>query len=160
MDRAGVDVALLRIAMKGIVIKEESGTCTGKEQYYELPSEIADKVGATKKSGRFGTKQVSAPVQQIKDIKEVLAQAKDSIEKGDLAGTLEHFDELVSPIKPGNAMIEQFFDEHRDLRLYKIRLQDRGQEYLNAHKSDLIDLITKIDHTLGTGVTSKSPAKD
>jgi hypothetical protein len=160
MDRVEVEDALMRLAMKGLVIKHERRTFTGKEQYYELPSEIANKVGATKKSSLFGTKQVSAPVQQIKDIKEVLTQAKDSIEKGDLAGTLEHFDELVSPIKHGNAMIEQFFDEHRDLRLYKIRLQDRGQEYLNAHKSDLIDLITRIDHTLGTGVTNKPPAKD
>jgi hypothetical protein len=114
----------------------------------------------TKKSGFFGAKQVSAPVQQLKDIKEILTKAKDSIEKGDVAGTLEHFDELVSPMKHGNAMMEQFFDEHRDLRLYKIRLQDRGQEYLNAHKSDLIDLITRIDHALGSGVTSKPPAKD
>jgi hypothetical protein len=57
-------------------------------------------------------------------------------------------------------MMEQFFDEHRDLRLYKIRLQDRGQEYLNAHQSDLIDLITKVDHTLGSGVTNKPSAKD
>jgi hypothetical protein len=160
MDRAEVEDALMRLAMKGLVIKHERRTFTGKEEYYELPKEIANKVGVTKKSGFFGTKQVSAPVQQLKDIKEVLTKAKDSIEKGDLPSTLEHFDELVSPTKHGNAMVEQFFDEHRDLRLYKIRLQDRGQEYLNAHKSDLIDLITKIDHTLGSGVTSKPPAKD
>jgi len=57
-------------------------------------------------------------------------------------------------------MMEQFFDAHRDLRLYKIRLQDKGQEYLNAHKSDLIDLITKIDHSVGSGVASRPPAKD
>ena len=160
MDRAEVEDALMRLAMKGLVIKHERRTFTGKEEYYELPSEIASKVGVTKKSGLFGTKQVSASVQQRKDIKEVLTKAKDSIERGDLAGTLEHFDELVSPTKHGNAMMEQFFDEHRDLRLYKIRLQDRGQEYLNAHQSDLIDLITKVDHTLGSGVTNKPSAKD
>jgi tetratricopeptide (TPR) repeat protein len=160
MDRAEVEDALMRLAMKGLVIKHERRTFTGKEEYYELPKEIANKVGMTKKSGFFGTKQVSAPVQQLKDIKEILTKAKDSIEKGDVAGTLEHFDELVSPMKHGNAMMEQFFDEHRDLRLYKIRLQDRGQEYLNAHKSDLIDLITRIDHALGSGMTSKPPAKD
>lgn len=160
MDRAEVEDALMRLAMKGLVIKHERRTFTGKEEYYELPKEIATKVGVTKKSGFFGTKQVSAPVQQLKDIKEVLTKAKDSIEKGDLASTLEHFDELLSPTKHGNAMIEQFFDEHRDLRLYKIRLQDRGQGYLNAHKFDLIDLITRIDHALGSGVTSKPPAED
>jgi tetratricopeptide (TPR) repeat protein len=160
MDKAEVEDALMRLAMKGLVIKHERRGFTGKEEYYELPKEIADKVGVTKKSGLFGTKQVSAPVQQLKDIKEVLTKAKDSIEKGDLSSTLEYFDELVSPTKQGSAMMEQFFDAHRDLRLYKIRLQDRGQEYLNAHKSDLIDLITKIDHTLGSDVTSKPPAKD
>jgi len=57
-------------------------------------------------------------------------------------------------------MVEQFFDEHRDLRLYKIRLQDKGQEYLNSHKSDLIDLISKIDHKMGSGVPNTPPAKD
>jgi tetratricopeptide (TPR) repeat protein len=160
MDSVEVEDALMRLAMKGLVIKHERRNFTGKEVYYELPSEIASKVGVTKKSGLFGTKHVSASVQQLKDIKEVLTKAKDSIERGDLAGTLEHFDELVSPTKHGNAMMEQFFDEHRDLRLYKIRLQDRGQEYLNAHQSDLIDLITKIDHTLGSGMTNKPSAKD
>jgi tetratricopeptide (TPR) repeat protein len=160
MDRPEIEDALMRLAMKGLVIKHERRSFTGKEEYYELPSEIASKVGVTKKSGLFGSKQVSASLQQLKDIKEVLTKAKDSIERGDLVGTLELFDELVSPTKHGNAMMEQFFDEHRDLRLYKIRLQDRGQEYLNAHQSDLIDLITKIDHTLGSGVTNKPSAKE
>ncbi len=160
LDKIEVENALMRLAMKGLVIKHERRSFTGKEEYYELPKEIAEKVGITKKTGLFGSKQISAPLQQLKDIKEVLTKAKDSIEKGDLPGTLEHFDELVSPTKHGSAMSEQFFDEHRDLRLYKIRLQDRGQEYLNAHKSDLIDLITRIDHTLGSGVTNKSPTRD
>jgi tetratricopeptide (TPR) repeat protein len=160
LDKVEVEDALMRLAMKGLVIKHERRSFTSKEEYYELPKEIADKVGMTKRSGLFGTKQVSAPLQQLKDIKEVLTKAKDSIEKGDLANTLEYFDELVSPTKHGSAMMEQFFDAHRDLRLYKIRLQDRGQEYLNAHKSDLIDLITRIDHTLGSGVTNKPSAKD
>jgi hypothetical protein len=42
-------------------------------------------------------------------------------------------------------MIEQFFDEHRDLRLFQIRLKDKGQEYLNSHKSELLELISSID---------------
>ncbi len=160
MDKAEVEDALMRLGMKGLVIKHERRSFTGKEEYYELPKEIADKVGVTKRSGLFSRKEVTAPMQQLKDIKEVLGKARESIEKGDLAATLEYFDELVSPTKHGNAMMEQFFDAHRDLRLYKIRLQDKGQEYLNAHKSDLIDLVTKIDHSIGSGVPSKPPAKD
>jgi tetratricopeptide (TPR) repeat protein len=160
IDKIEVENALMRLAMKGLVIKHERRSFTGKEEYYELPKEIADKVGITKKAGFFGSKQISAPLQQLKDIKEVLIKAKDSIEKGDLPGTLEYFDDLVSPTKHGIAMTEQFFDAHRDLRLYKIRLQDRGQEYLNAHKSDLTDLITRIEHKLESSVTNKSSLGD
>jgi tetratricopeptide (TPR) repeat protein len=162
MDRAEVEDALMRLGMKGLVKEHESRKITGKEQYYELDKELADKVGTIKRSGLLGTnKEVSAPVQQLKDIREVLGNARESIEKGDLAGTLEYFDQLVSPTKHGSAMLEQFFDDHRDLRLYKIRLQDKGQEYLNAHKSDLANLISKIDHNLGSGLASRQqPAKD
>lgn len=160
MDKIEIEDALMRLAMKGLVIKHERKNFTGKDEFFELAKEIADKVGVTKRSGLFSSKQVSAPMQQLKDIKEVLGKAKESIEKGDLVATLQCFDELVSPAKHGSAMIEQFFDAHRDLRLYKIRLQDKGQEYLNAHKSDLIDLITKIDHSVGSGVASRPPAKD
>jgi tetratricopeptide (TPR) repeat protein len=160
MDKIEIEDALMRLSMKGLVISREAKTFTGKEEYYELPKEIADKVGVTKRTGLFSSKQVSAPMQQLKDIKEVLGKARESIEKGDLLSTLRCFDELVSPAKHGSAMMEQFFDAHRDLRLYKIRLQDKGQEYLNAHKSDLIDLVMRIDHGVGAGVPSRPPAKD
>jgi hypothetical protein len=142
------------------VIKHERKSFTGKEEYFELAKEIADKVGVIKRTGLFSSKQVSAPMQQLKDIKEVLGKAKESIERGDLTGTLQYFDDLISPAKHGSAMMEQFFDAHRDLRLYKIRLQDKGQEYLNAHKSDLINLISNIDHSVGSGVANRTPAKD
>ena len=161
MDRAEVEDALMRLSMKGLVTKHERRSYTGKEESYELAKEIADKVGTVKRSGLFGTnKEVTAPVQQVKDIREVLGKAKESVEKGELATTIGLFDELVNPLKHGSAMIEQFFDYHRDLRLYKIRLQDKGQEYLNSHKSDLSDLLTRIDHKMESGVTHKQPVKD
>ncbi|MGI0036333.1 MAG: hypothetical protein ACRD98_10740, partial [Nitrososphaera sp.] len=118
----------------------------------------SDKVGTIKRTGLF-SKEFSAPVQQLKDIREVLGKARESVERGDLAGTLDFIDQLVSPAKHGRAMMEQFFDDHRDLRLYKIRLQDKGQEYLNSHQSDLVDLLSMIDHKVGSGV-AKPSAKD
>lgn len=161
MDRAEVEDALMRLSMKGLVTKHERRSFTGKEEFYELAKEIADKVGMVKRTGLFGTnKEVAAPVQQVKDIREVLGKAKEAVERGDLSETLELFDQLVNPTKHGSAMVEQFFDEHRDLRLYKIRLRDKGQEYLNSHKSDLIDLVTKIDHKLESGAARQQPAKD
>jgi hypothetical protein len=35
-------------------------------------------------------------------------------------------------------MMEQFFDEHRDLRLYKIRLQDRDRNTLTPTNLTLL----------------------
>ncbi len=163
MDKTEIEDALMRLAMKGLVIKHERKSFTGKEEYFEMTKEIADKVGVTKRTGLFSSKQVSAPVQQLKDISEILGKAKESIEQGNLNATLDYFDQLVNPAKHGSIMVEQFFDEHRDLRLYKIRLVDRGQEYLNAHKSELTDLITKLDGRVRSGpaVTGSSrSAKD
>src|SRR5574339_279318 len=70
MDRAEVEDALMRLAMKGLVTKHEKRNFTGKEEFYELAKEIADKVGTIKRTGLFGTnKEVTAPVQQVKDIR-------------------------------------------------------------------------------------------
>jgi tetratricopeptide (TPR) repeat protein len=160
MDRQEVEDAMARLSMKGLTRKIEKKSLTSKEEYYQIASEIADKVGVTKRSGFFGrSKEVYAPLQQLKDISEVLGRAKDFVEKGDLSGTLESFDDLINPARHGAAMIEQFFDEHRDLRLFQIRLKDKGQEYLNTHRSDLIKLILDIDAKVRRG-TVTNPAKD
>jgi tetratricopeptide (TPR) repeat protein len=160
MDRQEVEDAMERLSMKGLTRKIEKKSITNKDEYYEIASEIADKVGVTKRSGFFGkSKEVYAPLQQLKDISEALGRAKDYVEKGDLNGTIESFDELINPAKHGSAMIEQFFDEHRDLRLFQIRLKDKGQEYLNSHRSDLIKLISDIDAKVRRGAVTNQ-AKD
>ena len=146
MDREDVEDAIWRLTMKGLLIKKEKKTFTSKEEYYELAREIADKIGYAKHTGFWRKDKVmSAPLQELKDISEILGTAKNSVEKGDAQSTLEALDALINPAKHGNAMIEQFFDEHRDLRLYDIRLKDKGQEYLNSHKADLITLLSDID---------------
>jgi Flp pilus assembly protein TadD len=160
MDRVEVEDALSRLSMKGLIVRKERkeihGFFTSKEEYYELVKEIADKVGVAKRVGLLGhSKEVSAPVQQLRDIVEVLGKAKESVEKGDVNTTVECFDQLINPTKHGSAMMEQFFDEHRDLRLFQIRLKDRGPEYLNSHKPDLIKLLTDMDAKIRTGPVSR-----
>lgn len=160
MDKVDVEDAVTRLSIKGLLIKKEKKSFTSREEYYELAKEIAYKVGTTKRSGLLGKgKEISAPVQQLKDIIEIIDRAKGSIEKGDVSSTLQDFDYLINPLKHGNAMIEQFFDEHRDLRLFQIRLKDKGQDYLNSHKSDLIKLLTEIDSKIRNSPVSK-PIKD
>lgn len=160
MDRVEVEDALSRLSMKGLIVRRERkeihGFFTSKEEYYELVKEIADKVGVAKRVGLLGhSKEVSAPVQQLRDIVEVIGKAKESVEKGDVNTTVECFDQLINPSKHGTAMMEQFFDEHRDLRLFQIRLKDRGPEYLNSHKPDLIKVLTDIDAKIRTGAVSR-----
>jgi tetratricopeptide (TPR) repeat protein len=156
MDTADVEDAMMRLSMKGLTVKREKRSFTSKEEFYELSKDLGDRVGMAKRSGLFGrSKEVYAPLQQLRDISETLNKAKDSVEKGDVNTTIENFDQLISPSKHGSAMIEQFFDEHRDLRLFQIRLKDKGQEYLNSHKTDLIKLLSDIDAKVRTGQITK-----
>ena len=160
MDKEDVEDAITRLSMKGLLIKKEKKSLTSREEYYELANEIAYKVGTAKRSGLLGkSKEISAPVQQLKDIIEIIGRAKDSVEKGDVNSTIQDFDYLINPMKHGSAMIEQFFDEHRDLRLFQIRLKDKGQDYLNSHRSDLIKLLTDIDSKIRNNQVTK-PIKD
>jgi tetratricopeptide (TPR) repeat protein len=146
MDKADVDDALLRLSMKGLVVRKEKKNFLNKEEYFELSKEIVLKVGSFKRSGFMGkSREVSPPVQQLKDISEILSKMRDSVEQGDVQATIEYFDKLINPSIHGSTMIEKFFNEHRDLRLYQNRLKDKGQEYLNSHKSDFIKLMIEID---------------
>lgn len=160
MDKSDVEDAAMRLAMKGLLIRREKKGITSKEEYYEIAKEIADKIGYTKNTGFLKrSKVVSAPLQELKDISEIIGTAKMSVEKGDLRLTTEALEKLINPAQHGNAMIEQFFDEHRDLRLYDIRLKDRGQEFLNSHKMDLIDLLSEIDAKVRGNIMSSSASE-
>ena len=45
-------------------------------------------------------------------------------------------------------MIELFFEEHREIRLYKIRLTDIGFEYLQSNKQKMLELLDHIEMTV------------
>jgi tetratricopeptide (TPR) repeat protein len=164
MDKEEVDYALNGLAMKGLVVRKEQRygyyPFGRKEEYYELAKAIAERVGTTKQTGFLHrTKTISAPVQQLRDISEILGEAKMAIEKGDLDATTNNFELLINPSKHGAAMIEQFFDDHRDLRLYQIRLKDRGLEYLNSHKAELLNLVENLDAKIRAGPVSSPQPK-
>lgn len=161
MDKSDVEDAAMRLAMKGLLIKREKKGIRGKEEYYEIAKEIADKIGYAKNTGFLKrSKVISAPLQELKDISEIIGTAKMSVERGDLQLTTEALEKLINPAQHGNAMVEQFFDEHRDLRLYYIRLKDRGQEFLNSHKIDLIDLLSEIDAKVRGNIMSSSASEE
>jgi tetratricopeptide (TPR) repeat protein len=156
MDRLDVEEALMRLSMKGLVIVKQKKSITGKEEYYELSRDISDKLGEVKRSGFLKPKEYSAPIQEIKDIIEILDKSIESVKNGDLNQTVDSFEQLTNPSKHGNTMIEQFFDQHRDLRLYQARLADKGHEYLDSHKSELTSLLEDIIEKVRSGPLSRT----
>ena len=156
MDKQDVEDAFLRLGMKGLVTIKEKKSYLGKEVSYELSRDISDNLGETKRSGFFKSKEYSAPIQEIKDIIEILDKSVESVKNGDIDETIDSFEQLTSPAKHGNTMIEQFFDQHRDLRLYQIRLRDKGQEYLDSHKSELTNLLEDIIQKVRGGPLSRT----
>ena len=156
MDSQDVQEAIMRLSMKGLVTIKQKKSITGKEEYYELSRDISDKLGEVKRSGFLKPKEYSAPIQEIKDIIEILDESTDSVKNGDLNQTIDSFEQLTNPSKHGNTMIEQFFDQHRDLRLYHARLNDKGQEYLDSHKSELTTLLEDIIEKVRSGPLSRT----
>lgn len=157
MDRQDVEEAATRLTVKGLLIKRVKKGITSKEEYYDMAKDIAERVGYAKHTGFLKkTKAISAPLQELKDISEVIGSAKISVEKGELQSTIEALEKLISPAQHGNAMVEQFFEEHRDLRLFDIRLKDKGQEYLNSHKTEIISILSDIDLKIRGNLMSSS----
>lgn len=157
MNMEDVEDALLRLEMKGLVVKKEKKGILGKEAYYELAKGLSEKIGEVKRSGFLSTrKEFLAPVQEIKEILESLDKAVEEVKNGNLALTLEALDQLISPVKHGNTLIEQFFEQHRDLRLFRIRLENRGQEYLISHKSEILQVLTNIIERVRQNPVSKT----
>jgi len=156
MDKLDVEEAIMRLSMKGLVTIKQKKSITGKEEYYELSRDISDKLGEVKRSGFLKPKEYSAPIQEIKDIIEILDKSIESVKNGDLNPTVDSFGQLTNPSKHGNTMIEQFFDQHRDLRLYQARLADKGQEYLDSHKSELTSLLEDIIEKVRSGPLSRT----
>ena len=156
MDSQDVQEAIMRLSMKGLVTIKQKKSITGKEEYYELSRDISDKLGEVKRSGFLKPKEYSAPIQEIKDIIEILDKSTESVKNSDLNQTIDSFEQLTNPSKHGNTMIEQFFDQHRDLRLYQARLNDKGQEYLDSHKSELTTLLEDIIEKVRSGPLSRT----
>ena len=84
----------------------------------------------------------------MKELSQAIQSVKEAIEEEDIDKTMELFEEFIDPTKSGEQMIETFFDEHREIRLWKIRLKDRGVDYLIDNKEKMIVLFENIEGTV------------
>ena len=149
VDKADAEDALKKLLEKGLIVKNEKRQGFNKVATYDLVPEIAKKVGVEKK-GLLGIKKKQLPttVKSLKEISQAIHAVKSSIEEENVEKTIENFDLFIDPSKYGQQMIEQFFEEHREIRLWKIRLKDRGIDYLQDNKQKMLDVFDNIESTV------------
>jgi len=149
LDKADAETALKKLLEKGLIVQNEKRDGLSKIPIYDLAENIAEKIGKEKK-GLFGItkKKLPRPIKNLKELSQAIQLAKESIEEEDLEKTLDTFEIFIDPTKSGEQMIETFFDEHREIRLWKIRLKDRGVDYLIENKEKMLILFENIDGTV------------
>jgi hypothetical protein len=106
-------------------------------------------LGAEKRN-MFGLtkKKLTKPVKNLKELSQAIQSAKEFIEEEEVEKTIDVFDEFINPKKSGEQMIETFFDEHREIRLWSIRLKDRGVDYLIENKEKMLSLFDNVEVTI------------
>lgn len=149
LDKADAENALKKLLEKGLIVQNEKREGLSRIPIYDLADNVAEKIGKEKK-GLFGItrKTLPKPVKNLKELGQAIQAVKESIEDEDLEKTIKCFDIFIDPAKSGEQMIEIFFDEHREIRLWKIRLKDRGIDYLIDNKEKMLTLFDNIEGTV------------
>lgn len=149
LDKADADDALRKLLEKGLIVQHEKRDGLSKIPVYDLTTDVAEKMGSEKK-GLFGItrKQLPKPLKNLKEISQAIQAVKEAIEEENVEKASEMFEEFIASSKSGEQMIEQFFEEHREIRLWKIRLKDRGVDYLIENKAKMLNLFDNIEVTI------------
>ena len=149
LDKADADNALIKLLEKGLIVQHEKRDGLSKIPIYDLASDVAERMGKEKK-GLLGItkKQLPKPVKNLKEMSQAIQSVREAIEEENVEKAIQIFDEFIDPTKSGEQMIEQFFEEHREIRLWKIRLKDRGVNYLIENKDKMLNLFDNIEVTI------------
>ena len=149
LDKIDAETALRKLLEKGLIVQNEKRDGLSKIPIYDLADNIAEKIGKEKR-GLFGItkKTLPKPIKNLKELSQAIHSVKESIEEEDVEKTLELFEVFIDPTKSGEQMIETFFDEHREIRLWKIRIKDRGVDYIIDNKESMLVLFNNIEGTV------------
>lgn len=152
LNKVDAEEALTKLMEKGLIVKHEKREGFHRIPTYDLAKKIADRV-VTEKRGFLGLtrKKISGSIQSLRLLSESVQISKTSIEEEDVGKTISSLEAFIDPQKCGPLMIEQFFEEHRDIRLWKVRLEHRGRDYLLEHKERMLNILENI----GVTVTKK-----
>jgi hypothetical protein len=131
---------------KGLVVKHEKRQVWSTIDTYDLIPEMANKIGTIKK-GILGipNKSLPKPIKSLKNLAEAIQLIKSSIEEEELDKTIEYCNLFVDPTKCGQKMIDEFLEEHREIRLLKIRLKDKGIDFLRDNKKKMLPMFENME---------------
>jgi tetratricopeptide (TPR) repeat protein len=149
LDKVDAESSLKKLLEKGLIVQNEKRDGLSKIPIYDLADNIAEKIGK-EKIGMFGItkKRLPKPVKNLKAMSQAIQSAKEAIEEANVEKTIKVFEEFIDPTKSGEQMIENFFEEHREIRLWKIRLKDRGEDYIIDNKDKMIEVLENIEVTI------------
>ena len=149
LDKVDAESSLKKLLEKGLIVQNEKRDGLSKIPIYDLADNIAEKIGK-EKIGMFGItkKKLPKPVKNLKAMSQAIHVAREAIEEVDIEKAIKVFDEFIEPTKSGEQMIENFFEEHREIRLWKIRIKDRGEEYIIENKEKMLEILDNIEVTI------------
>ena len=81
--------------------------------------------------------KVPIPVKNLKEVGLSIQTTITAIENEDVEKTIESFDVFINPAKSGQQMIDEFLEEHREIRLLKVRLKEKGLDFLLDNKKKI-----------------------
>jgi len=146
LDKEDVIKCLTRLMKRGLVVKHEKRQVWSTIDTYDLVPEIANKIGTIKR-GMLGIpgKSLPKPVKNLKNLAEAIQLIKSSIEEEELEKTIEYCNLFVDPTKCGQEMIDGFLEEHREVRLFKIRLKDKGIDFLRDNQKKILAMFDNME---------------
>jgi len=146
LDSEDVIKCLTRLMKRGLVVKHEKRQVWSTIDTYDLIPEIANKIGTVKR-GMLGipSKSLPRPVKNLKNLAEAIQLIKSTIEEEELEKTIEYCNLFVDPTKCGQEMIDSFLEEHREVRLFKIRLKDKGIDFLRDNKKKMLSMFENME---------------
>ena len=146
LDSEDVIKCLTRLMKRGLVVKHEKRQVWSTIDTYDLVPEIANKIGTIKR-GMLGipSKSLPKPVKNLKNLAEAIQLIKSSIEEEELEKTIEYCNLFVDSTKCGQEMIDGFLEEHREVRLFKIRLKDKGIDFLRDNQKKMLAMFDNME---------------
>lgn len=145
IGKAEVEDSLKKLLEKGLIVRNEKRQGLNKIDTYDIEEELAGKVGIEKKSLIGTTKKLPSTIKSLREVSESIQSTKLAIEEENIEKIIKNFDSFIEADKLGAIMIEQFLEEHREIRLYKVRLEDKGLEYLKENKEKITTMLDDLE---------------